>query len=125
MKKSIFSLMLLLVFVISACASAGDVGTQTDPDQPAADEIPPDDMAREPLVIDDEKLYLAIIWHQHQPVYFKDPDTNLYQRPWVRVHASKDYLDMAAMLKDYPDIHATFNITPSLIRQLDDISAGT
>ncbi len=69
-------------------------------------------------------LYVAIIWHQHQPVYFKDPETGVYQRPWVRVHATKDYLDMAAMLQQYPDIHVTFNITPSLIRQLDDLAAG-
>ena len=69
-------------------------------------------------------LYLSIIWHQHQPVYFKDPDTGVYAKPWVRVHAAKDYVDMAAMLEQYPDIHATFNLTPSLIRQLDDLTAG-
>lgn len=72
----------------------------------------------------EEPLYLAIIWHQHQPVYYKDPATNVYVRPWVRVHATKDYVDMAAMLAQYPDIHATFNLTPSLIRQLDDLAAG-
>lgn len=70
-------------------------------------------------------IYLAIIWHQHQPVYYKDPaQDNAYVRPWVRVHAAKDYLDMAAMLERYPDIHATFNLTPSLIRQLDDLEGG-
>src|SRR3972149_9075840 len=31
---------------------------------------------------------------------------------------------MAAILEQYPDIHATFNLTPSLIRQLDDFQAG-
>ena len=72
----------------------------------------------------DQPIYLAIIWHQHQPVYFKDPDTGIYAKPWVRVHATKDYVDMAAMLKEYPDIHVTFNLTPSLIRQLDDFQAG-
>jgi alpha-amylase/alpha-mannosidase (GH57 family) len=72
----------------------------------------------------EEPIYLAIIWHQHQPVYFKDPDTGIYEKPWVRVHASKDYVDMAAMLKDYPKIHATFNLTPSLIYQLDDFQNG-
>ncbi len=72
----------------------------------------------------EEPIYLAIIWHQHQPVYYKDPQTDLYVRPWVRVHATKDYVDMAAMLEQYPEIHATFNLTPSLIRQLDDFAAG-
>jgi alpha-amylase/alpha-mannosidase (GH57 family) len=40
------------------------------------------------------------------------------------VHATKDYVDMAAILEDYPEIRATFNITPSLIRQLRDLEAG-
>jgi alpha-amylase/alpha-mannosidase (GH57 family) len=69
-------------------------------------------------------LYVAIVWHQHQPLYYKDPDTGIYTRPWVRVHATKDYYDMAAILKDYPDVHVTFNLTPVLIRQLDDLAAG-
>ncbi|MBN1964350.1 MAG: glycoside hydrolase, partial [Anaerolineae bacterium] len=72
----------------------------------------------------DDVLYLSIIWHQHQPVYYQDPETGVYARPWVRVHAAKDYVDMAAILEQYPDVHVTFNITPSLIRQLDDIAAG-
>lgn len=79
------------------------------PTQPAAEAMP---------------LYLAIIWHQHQPVYFKDPETGVYQKPWVRLHAAKDYVDMAAMLENYPDIQATFNLTPSLLRQLQDLEGG-
>jgi alpha-amylase/alpha-mannosidase (GH57 family) len=75
-------------------------------------------------MLEDDQLYVALIWHQHQPVYFKDPKTGIYEKPWVRVHAAKDYVDMAAMLQDYPGVHATFNLTPSLIRQLDDIAAG-
>jgi alpha-amylase/alpha-mannosidase (GH57 family) len=72
----------------------------------------------------EEPIYLSIIWHQHQPVYYKDPVTGIYEKPWVRVHAAKDYVDMAAMLKKYSNIHVTFNLTPSLIRQLDDFQAG-
>ncbi|HOA25012.1 MAG TPA: glucodextranase DOMON-like domain-containing protein [Aggregatilineales bacterium] len=132
----------LLMITLAACAGPG-TGAQQTPTGPAADMPEPTagatgapapdtseptaesgEAGRAPLTIEDGKLYVAIIWHQHQPVYFKDPDTGLYQRPWVRVHATKDYVDMAAILKDYPDIHATFNLTPSLIRQLDDLSAG-
>ncbi|HSN77992.1 MAG TPA: glucodextranase DOMON-like domain-containing protein [Anaerolineae bacterium] len=69
-------------------------------------------------------LYLSILWHQHQPVYFKDPATGVYQKPWVRLHAAKDYVDMAAILEDYPDVAATFNLTPSLLRQLQDLESG-
>ncbi|MFN2135747.1 MAG: glucodextranase DOMON-like domain-containing protein [Candidatus Promineifilaceae bacterium] len=77
-----------------------------------------------PTAPPEEPLYLSIIWHQHQPVYYKDLETNVYERPWVRMHAAKDYVDMAAILEAYPDIHATFNLTPSLIAQLDDFAAG-
>ncbi len=72
----------------------------------------------------DEPLFVALIWHQHQPIYYKDPDTGVYSRPWVRVHGAKDYLDMATILEAYPDVHVTFNYTPSLIRQIQDILAG-
>jgi len=64
-------------------------------------------------------LYLNITWHQHQPLYYKD-ENGVYTRPWVRVHATKDYYDMAATVQKYPDVHATFNLTPVLIKQLDD-----
>lgn len=77
-----------------------------------------------PIKVAEEPIYLSIIWHQHQPIYYKDPVTGVYEKPWVRVHAAKDYVDMAAMLKNYPDIHVTFNLTPSLISQLDDFQAG-
>jgi alpha-amylase/alpha-mannosidase (GH57 family) len=71
-----------------------------------------------------EPLYLSLVWHQHQPLYYKDPETGIYTRPWVRVHATKDYYDMAAILEQYSDVHVTFNLTPVLIRQLDDFAAG-
>jgi alpha-amylase/alpha-mannosidase (GH57 family) len=74
--------------------------------------------------LEEEPIHLAIIWHQHQPVYYKDPQTGIYTKPWVRVHATKDYVDMASILKDYPDIKATFNLTPSLLRQIEDLEGG-
>ncbi|MBI4548485.1 MAG: hypothetical protein HY707_10915 [Ignavibacteriae bacterium] len=63
-------------------------------------------------------LHLNIIWHQHQPLYL-DSDKDQLQGPWVRTHGTKDYYDMAAMLKDYPDVHCTFNLTSSLLWQLE------
>ena len=77
-----------------------------------------------PTSVPEEPLYLSIIWHQHQPRYYKDPATGVYSKPWVRAHAQKDYYDMAAMLKKYPGVKATFNLTPSLIFQLEDLIAG-
>ena len=92
------------------------------PTQPPTEEEPSPTLA--PTAVSEDVIHLAIVWHQHQPVYFKDPETGVYAKPWVRVHAAKDYYDMAAILKDYPEIHTTFNLTPSLIRQLDDFAAG-
>ena len=66
-------------------------------------------------------LYVNLIWHQHQPLYYKDED-GVYTRPWVRVHATKDYYDMASTLEEYPDVHATINLTPVLLRQLEDFT---
>jgi alpha-amylase/alpha-mannosidase (GH57 family) len=72
----------------------------------------------------DDIIYLNLVWHQHQPLYYKDPATGIYTRPWVRVHATKDYYDMAATVAKYPGVHVTFNLTPVLLRQLDDLAAG-
>lgn len=40
--------------------------------------------------------------------------------PWVRLHGLKDYYDMVAILDEYPQIHLTFNLVPSLIEQIQD-----
>ena len=70
-----------------------------------------------------EPLYVALIWHNHQPFY-KNTATGMYMMPWVRMHAVKDYYDMVSILKDYPNVHATFNLVPSLILQLDEYVDG-
>ena len=64
-------------------------------------------------------LYLNIIWHQHQPLYL-DPAKDQLQGPWVRTHGTKDYYDMTALVKRYPKIHCTVNLTSSLLYQLND-----
>ena len=72
---------------------------------------------------EEPELYVMLMWHQHQPFYTKNSD-GYYTRPWVRVHATKDYLDMVELVADYPDLKATFNLTPVLLRQLEDFSNG-
>ena len=44
--------------------------------------------------------------------------------PWVRLHATKDYLDMALHLERHPRVRATFNFVPSLLDQLEDVANG-
>lgn len=107
-----------LIFIVLGVVLAGCAG----PTESTASPVP--EQSESPPSPQEPPIYLAIIWHQHQPVYYRDPDTGLYSRPWVRVHATKDYVDMAAILEQYPQIHATFNLTPSLIRQLDEFEQG-
>ncbi len=66
---------------------------------------------------------VLFLWHQHQPFY-KDPLSNRYELPWVRLHATKDYYDMVALLEEFPKIRMNFNLVPSLLQQLDDYGEG-
>jgi alpha-amylase/alpha-mannosidase (GH57 family) len=43
--------------------------------------------------------------------------------PWTRLHALKDYFDMAAHLVRHPSIRATFNVVPALLDQLERLAA--
>ncbi len=67
---------------------------------------------------------LSFLWHMHQP-YYTDPVTGSASMPWVRLHAAKAYFDMAYLLDRFPSVSATFNFTPSLLLQLEEVSAGT
>ena len=69
------------------------------------------------------KIHLAILWHQHQPFY-QDLKTGRAIMPWARLHATKDYYDMAAILDDFPQIRMTVNLVPSLLVQLQDFAEG-
>jgi alpha-amylase/alpha-mannosidase (GH57 family) len=70
------------------------------------------------------KLYVAIVWHQHQPRYLRDLETGEYSEPWVRMHSIKDYYDMVAILADYPNVRFTVNLTPVLLTQIQDVIEG-
>jgi alpha-amylase/alpha-mannosidase (GH57 family) len=70
-----------------------------------------------------KKIKLALLWHMHQPFY-KDPMSGLFEMPWVRLHALKDYWGMVAMLEEFPQARVTFNLMPSLISQLEDFLAN-
>ncbi|MBN3033916.1 MAG: glycoside hydrolase [Candidatus Saganbacteria bacterium] len=66
-----------------------------------------------------QPLSVALLWHMHQPFY-KDLVTGEYILPWVRLHAVKDYYDMAAVLDRFPGVRVNFNLVPSLLAQIED-----
>ncbi len=69
-------------------------------------------------------IRIIFLWHMHQPFY-KDLVSGEYKLPWVRLHALKDYYGMVKLLDEFPEVHQTFNLVPSLITQIEDYVAGT
>ena len=68
---------------------------------------------------DRRPLNIVICWHMHQPQYC-DQISGIYQLPWSYLHATKDYIDMAAHLEAVPDARAVVNFAPILLEQLSD-----
>ncbi|HEX7285567.1 MAG TPA: glycoside hydrolase family 57 protein [Candidatus Angelobacter sp.] len=68
-------------------------------------------------------IRLLFLWHMHQP-YYKDLVTGHYRLPWVRLHALKDYFGMVKLLDEFPEVHQTFNLVPSLVAQVQDYVSG-
>jgi len=66
---------------------------------------------------------ICFVWHMRQP-YYTDPLSASASMPWVRLHATKAYFDMAYLLEQFPGVKATFNFTPSLLLQLQEIGTG-
>jgi alpha-amylase/alpha-mannosidase (GH57 family) len=59
----------------------------------------------------------------HQPFY-KDLASGEYKLPWTRMHALKDYYGMVRILEEFPRIHQTFNLVPSMMAQVEEYAAG-
>ncbi len=70
-----------------------------------------------------EPLYVAFIWHYHQPWYYS-ADGTYFVLPWVRMHSVGNYYKMAYILSKYPDIKVTFTFSGSLLVQIGDYLNG-
>ncbi|HEY3275876.1 MAG TPA: glycoside hydrolase family 57 protein [Syntrophorhabdaceae bacterium] len=70
-----------------------------------------------------EPLYLSFLWHMHQP-YYKNLYTGEYLLPWVLLHGTKDYCDMALLLRQFEGLKQNFNVVPSLLVQMTDYETG-
>jgi alpha-amylase/alpha-mannosidase (GH57 family) len=68
-------------------------------------------------------IRIVFLWHMHQPFY-KDMVTGEYRLPWVRLHALKDYYGMVKLLEEFPTVHQTFNLVPSLMTQIREYADG-
>src|SRR5437763_6852692 len=68
-------------------------------------------------------ILVSFLWHMHQPFY-KDLVRRSYVMPWAYLHGTKDYLGMPALAEEFPDVHQTFNLVPSLLVQLEEYAEG-
>ncbi len=69
------------------------------------------------------RVHIAFLWHMHQPFY-RDPANGAFSLPWVRLHSTRGYYDMIALLEAYPAVRQTFNLVPSLLVQLEEYARG-
>ena len=67
-------------------------------------------------------MSVVLLWHMHQPDY-RDMRTGRVHLPWAYLHATKDYVDMAAHLESVPQARAVVNFAPILLEQLEDYIA--
>ena len=68
-------------------------------------------------------MNVVVLWHMHQP-YYVNPLTKKAKMPWVRLHAAKGYLDMIDLVSANPGVRVTFNFTPVLVRQINELVGG-
>src|SRR3989338_9216558 len=68
-------------------------------------------------------LNVALLWHMHQP-YYVNPLTKTALMPWVRLHTVKGYLDMITMAGRHPEARMVFNLTPVLVKQIEELQRG-
>ena len=65
----------------------------------------------------------AFLWHLHQPEY-RDPVSGQPLLPWVRLHSTRAYTDMAAALEKFQRVRVVANWAPSLLLQLEAYAQG-
>ncbi len=67
----------------------------------------------------DTPMSVVLLWHMHQPEY-RDLRSGRVHLPWTYLHATKDYVDMAAHLEAVPGARAVVNFAPILLEQIED-----
>jgi alpha-amylase/alpha-mannosidase (GH57 family) len=70
----------------------------------------------------EQPMSVVLCWHMHQPEY-RDLRTGKVHLPWTYLHATKDYVDMAAHLEANPEARAVVNFVPILLEQIEDYAA--
>lgn len=67
-------------------------------------------------------LRVAILWHFHQPDYRRGERAIL---PWARLHATKDYIELPSLHREFPRLRLTYNLSPILLEQIECYRHGS
>lgn len=67
-------------------------------------------------------MYLAILWHHHQPIY-RDAKTGRYLLPYVNYHLTKNYYQMGVLAEE-SGFPCVFNLVPCLVDQVIEYTSG-
>ena len=70
----------------------------------------------------EQPMSVVLGWHMHQPEY-RDLRSGRVHLPWTYLHATKDYVDMAAHLEAVPEARAVVNFAPILLEQIEDYAS--
>ncbi len=67
----------------------------------------------------DDSFYLHIIWQNHQPLLIDPAGGDHLAAPEVRIAATRDYYAMASILREFPGLHVTADLSCTLVFQLE------
>ncbi len=70
----------------------------------------------------EQPMSVVLGCHMHQPEY-RDLRSGRVHLPWTYLHATKDYVDMAAHLEAVPEARAVVNFAPILLEQIEDYAS--
>ncbi len=65
-------------------------------------------------------VYLNLIFKHHLPLYYNARKDQI-DAPFVRMHATRDYFELADVIQRYPNVHATTVLSPTLLWQIQEI----
>lgn len=69
-----------------------------------------------------EPVNVAIIFNDHQPVY-EIAGQSTFNLPWTEAHATAEYMEQAVILHQFPEVNITYELSGSLLWQLQNISS--
>ena len=72
-------------------------------------------------IVSPAPINVAIVFNDHQPVY-EIAGQSVYNLPWTEAHATAEYIEQPLLLREFPQVNVTYELSGSLLWQLENIS---